>query len=200
MKSIKSVLYRIVLIIVCSLLAKSCVTDYVYKGDKDKIEQRQQMLDDNTFVMADLSSEYTETTVARVIKTYKFNYSFTVDGRAYTDKISLTELPSFPKLKLYYLKEDPNIVSEDPQSEITTENKKGDSITDLLVGIVWGILAALILLSFLGKSYKKEQKTATQLKEPAAANTTTTATQEEEKINKEQERKAKEDPNRFMPK
>lgn len=192
MKSIKSVLYRIVLIIVCSLLAKSCVTDYVYKGDKDKIEQRQQMLDDNTFVMADLSSEYTETTVARVIKTYKFNYSFTVDGRAYTDEISLTELPSFPKLKLYYLKEDPNIVSEDPQSEITTENKKGDSITDLLVGIVWGILAALILLSFLGKSYKKEQKTAIQPKEPAAT--------QEEKIDKEQERKAKEDPNRFMPK
>lgn len=192
MKSIKSVLYRIVLIIVCSLLAKSCVTDYVYKGDKDKIEQRQQMLDDNTFVMADLSSEYTETTVARLIKTYKFNYSFTVDGRAYTDEISLTELPSFPKLKLYYLKEDPNIVSEDPQSEITTENKKGDSITDLLVGIVWGILAALILLSFLGKSYKKEQKTAIQLKEPAAT--------QEEKIDKEQERKAKEDPNRFMPK
>ncbi|WP_435315249.1 hypothetical protein [Cellulophaga fucicola] len=192
MKSIKSVLYRIVLIIVCSLLAKSCVTDYVYKGDKDKIEQRQQMLDDNTFVMADLSSEYTETTVARVIKTYKFNYSFTVDGRAYTDEISLTELPSFPKLKLYYLKEDPNIVSEDPQSEITTENKKGDSITDLLVGIVWGILAALILLSFLGKSYKKEQKTEIQPKEPAAT--------QEEKIDKEQERKAKEDPNRFMPK
>lgn len=192
MKSIKSVLYRIVLIIVCSLLAKSCVTDYVYKGDKDKIEQRQQMLDDNTFVMADLSSEYTETTVARVIKTYKFNYSFTVDGRVYTDEISLTELPSFPKLKLYYLKEDPNIVSEDPQSEITTENKKGDSITDLLVGIVWGILAALILLSFLGKSYKKEQKTAIQPKEPAAT--------QEEKIDKEQERKAKEDPNRFMPK
>lgn len=192
MKSIKSVLYRIVLIIVCSLLAKSCVTDYVYKGDKDKIEQRQQMLDDNTFVMADLSSEYTETTVARVIKTYKFNYSFTVDGRAYTDEISLTELPSFPKLKLYYLKEDPNIVSEDPQSEITTENKKGDSITDLLVGIVWGILAALILLSFLGKSYKKEQKTVIQPKEPAAT--------QEEKIDKEQERKAKEDPNRFMPK
>ena len=60
------------------------------------------------------------------------------------------------------------------------------------MGIVWGILAALILLSFLGKSYKKEQKTEIQPKEPAAT--------QEEKIDKEQERKAKEDPNRFMPK
>ncbi|MCL5246555.1 hypothetical protein M4I21_12090 [Cellulophaga sp. 20_2_10] len=199
MKSFKSVLYRIVLLIVFSLLAKSCVTDYVYKGDKDKIEQRQQMLDDNTFVIADLSSEYTETTVARVVKTYKFNYSFTVDNRFYTDEISLTELPSFPKLKLYYLKDDPNVISKDPQGEIASENKKGDSITDLLVGIVWGILAALILLSFFGKSDKKEQKIATQTKESATTNTTTTAASEE-KIGTKEERKAKEDPNRFMPK
>ncbi|PKB42885.1 hypothetical protein AX016_1060 [Cellulophaga sp. RHA19] len=192
MKKVKSVLYRIVFIIVFSLLAKSCVSDYIYEGDKDKIAERQQMLDDNTFVMADLSNEYTETTLAKVIKTYTFNYTFTVDGRTYTDEISLTKLPNFPQLKLYYLKGDPNIVSKDPQADINSENKKGKSVTDLIVGIVWGVLALLILLSFFGGKKAAEPKEA---KKPIATNTDTRSAEQIEL-----ERKAKENPNRFLPK
>ena len=195
MKKVKSVLYRIVFIIVFSFLAKSCVSDYIYEGDKDKIAERQQMLDDNTFVMADLSNEYTETTLARVIKMYKFNYSFTVDGRTYADEISLTTLPNFPQLKLYYLKENPNIVSEDPQADIDTENKKGKSVTDLIFGIVWGILALLMVLSFFGGKQAPEPKVVQEAKKPIATNTDTRSAEQ-----KEQDRKAKEDPNRFLPK
>ena len=102
-ENLKSLLYKIGFMILFFVLAKSCVSDYVNGGDKDRIVQLEQMINEKTTVLADLSNEFTETTIAKVVKLYKFDYSFLIDQESYSGKVSLNEVPNTNKLKLYYL-------------------------------------------------------------------------------------------------
>lgn len=206
-QKIKSVIYQVAFMILFFALAKSCVTDYVKGGDKDKIAEWEQMIEDHSVVVAELSNEYTETTVARVVKLYDFDYSFELYGQLYTGEITLNKLPNTNQLKLYYLMDNPNIVSADPVKDLESENEKGNSITDLLVGIMWAVFAVLLLLSLLAEIKKKKSNTSTQVK--AKENTVEKKSvilesgnepTEAEKLEKERIRKEKEDPSRFMPK
>ena len=159
-QKIKSILYRIAFVILFLVLAKSCISDYVKGPDEIQISQYEQMLSDDSFVFADLDEHYTKTTIGRSKTTfyYTFNYTFELNGKKYSGKISINELPNSPILKLYYLKSDPSVVSYDPNKGIEDENKKGQSISDLLIGILWGVLSILFLISLLSEIKKYRQK------------------------------------------
>ena len=210
-ENLKSVLYKIVFMILFFILAKSCVSDYVTGGDKDKISELQQMIDENTTIIASLSNEFTETKIAKVVKLYKFDYSFDLNGESYNGKITLNAVPNTNKLKLYYLKENPNIISADPFNDLKSENEKGKSISDLLVGILWGILSIIILISLVTKFKNKKsseipkeeaKKNITRKKAEIIESTKEVTEEERQKIELEKDRirKEKENPNRFMPK
>jgi len=138
------------------VLAKSCVSDYVNGEDENRITELEQMINDKTTVIADLSNEYTETKIAKVVKLYKFDYSFNLNGQSYLGKITLNEIPNTNKLNIYYLADDPSIVTADPYKDLKLEKEKGKSISDLLVGIIWGVLAILLLISLIS-SFKKKK-------------------------------------------
>jgi uncharacterized membrane protein YhiD involved in acid resistance len=206
-ENIKSLLYKIALMILFIVFAKSCVSDYINGSDKEKTSQLNQMIEENTFVQASLSKNYTQTSIAKIVKIYKFDYSFNLNGQEYSGKISLNELPNTNILKLYYLKEDPKIISADPSEELKSENEKGKSISDLLIGILWGILAVLLFISLLSAFKKKKEleNSDNKLNEKKSHLTEIKKdfSEDEKKLNdleKEQIQKEKEDPNRFMPK
>lgn len=208
-ENIKSVLYKIVFMILFFVLAKSCVSDYVSGGDKNHIAELQQMIDENTNIVANLSNEYTETRIAKVVKLYKFDYSFDLNGESYNGKITLNEIPNANKLKIYYLKENPNTISADPFDDLKSENEKGKSISDLLVGILWGILSIITLISLVTSFSKKktpethkEKKKIVRKKNKIIESQKEVTEEEKKKIELEKERirKEKEDPSRFMPK
>lgn len=214
-ENLKSFLYKATFMILFFVLAKSCVSDYVNGGDKNRIVELEQMINDKTTVTADLSNEYTETTIAKVVKLYKFDYSFRLNGQSYTGKITLNEIPNTNRLNIYYLSNDPNIVSADPFEDLKSEKEKGSSITDLLVGIVWGILAILLLISLISgfkkrekpkniesKSVKRNEKRKSEIKKKTIEPVEKISEEEKQRqeIEKERIRKEKEDPTRFMPK
>ena len=162
-QKVKSILYRVLFLILFFVLAKSCASDYFNGADEVKVSQYEQMLSDDSFVYANLDEHYTQTRVAKVIYTYTFDYTFDLDEKAYSGKITISEIPNVPVLKLFYLKSDPNIVSYNPQKSIESEKEKG-ALSDLLVGIIWVILAILTLLSLISeirKASQKQVKTAT---------------------------------------
>ncbi len=210
----KSFLYRIVFMILFIVLAKTCVSDYINGGDEYKISELEQMISENTVVTASLSNEYTESTVASVVKVYKFDYRFNLNGQSYTGKITLNAVPNTSKLNIYYLSDDPSIIAADPYESIAREKEKGSSISELLIGIVWGVLAIILLISLIAtiKSTKtpkdptSETKTApksikTRTKKKAAAPVPEITPEEANlrALEKERIRKEKEDPSRFMP-
>ena len=210
----KSFLYRIVFMILFIVLAKSCVSDYVNGGDEYKISELEQMISENTVVTASLSNEYTESTVASVVKLYKFDYRFDLNGQSYNGKITLNAVPNINQLNIYYLSDDPSIIAEDPYEAIAAEKEKGSSISELLIGIVWGVLAIILLISLIAtikstktpKSPTSETKTVpksikTRTKKKAAAPVPEISPEEERirTLEKERIRKEKEDPSRFMP-
>lgn len=210
-ENLKSILYKIVFMILFFVLAKSCVSDYVTGGDKNHIAELQQMIDENTTVVANLSNEYTETKIAKVVKLYKFDYSFELNGEPYNGKITLNEVPNTNRLKLYYLQENPNTISADPFNDLKSENEKGKSISDLLVGILWGILSIISFISLIsvfrknktsGISKEKPNKNITKKKTKVTEPIKEVTEEEKQKIELEKERirKEKENPNRFMPK
>ena len=214
-ENLKSFLYKTAFMILFFVLAKSCVSDYVNGGDKSRIVGLEQMINDKTSIIADLSNEYTETTIAKVVKLYKFDYSFSLNGQSYSGKITLNEIPNTNRLNIYYLSDDPNIVSADPFEDLKSEKEKGNSISDLLVGIIWGILAVILLISLIS-GFKKREKSKTlenksvKQNEKGKLNIKKKTDEPVEQISKEDKlrkeiekeriRKDKEDPTRFMPK
>ena len=204
-QKIKSILYKIAFVILFLVAAKSCISDYVKGPDKIKISQYEQMLSDDSFVYADLDEHFTQTTIGRSKTTvnYTFDYTFELNEKKYSGKISIRELPNSPVLKLYYLKSDPNIVSYNPKKSIENENKKGQSISDLLVGILWSILAVLFLISLLSeiKTHTKKNINVEVLEKKSYSKRC--ETEEVEQILSQEEKtekKEKENHERFMPK
>ena len=208
-------MFKILFMILFFVLAKSCVSDYVNGGDEHRIEALEQMIKDQTTITADLSNEYTETTIARVVKLYEFDYSFWLDGQSYSGKITLRGIPNTNRLNIYYLSTDPSIVSDDPFEDLKSEKEKGDSISDLLIGVVWGILSFIFLISLLSglmkrqksntddvKVVKREEKRTSKIKKKTAEPLVEVSEEEQQRqeIEKQRIRKEKEDPTRFMPK
>ena len=199
--NLKSTLYKIAFMVLFFVLAKSCVTDYANGGDKQKINNLTKMINDNTFVNADLSNNYTVTTIAKVIKLYKFDYSFKLNDEVFSGKITLNELPNTNKLKLFYLKENPKIVSANPNENLKKENEKGKSISDLLVGIVWGLLSLTLLVSLISK-FKDKKRTINstdEIKIKDVSDEDAMNKEAVERLKREARKKEKEDPKRFMP-
>ncbi len=214
-EKLKSFLYKIIFMILFLFLAKSCVSDYINGGDKNRMAELEQMINDKTTVTANLSNEYTETTIAKVVKLYKFDYSFRLNGQSYSGKITLNEIPNTNKLNVYYLNTDPSIISADPYEALKSEKEKGNSISDLLVGIIWGILSVLLLVSLIygfkkrekpktdkSKLIKRNEKRKSEIKEKTEETVEEISEEEKQRqeIEKERIRKEKEDPTRFMPK
>ncbi len=199
--NLKFTLYKIAFMILFFVLAKSCVTDYANGGDKQKINNLTKMINDNTFVNADLSNNYTVTAIAKVIKLYKFDYSFKLNDEVFSGKITLNELPNTNKLKLFYLKENPKIVSANPNENLKKENEKGKSISDLLVGIVWGLLSLTLLVSLISK-FKDKKRTINstdEIKIKDVSDEDAMNKEAVERLKREARKKEKEDPKRFMP-
>ncbi len=214
-ENLKSFLYKTAIMILFFVLAKSCVSDYVNGGDKNRIVELEQMINDKTTITADLSNAYTKTTIAKVVKLYKFDYSFSLNGQAYSGKITLNEIPNTNRLNIYYLSNDPSIVSADPFEDLKSEKEKGNSISDLLVGIIWGILAVVLLISLISGFKKREKpktlenktvnrnekgKSKIKKKTDEPVEQISEEDKQRREIEKERIRKEKEDPTRFMPK
>lgn len=192
---IKSILVKGALLIILCICAQTCISDYVNGGDEVKIEHLKKMIEDQTIVTADLSENYVETSVLRSVKTYKYDYKFTLDGQNYCGKIVLNGIPNTTKLNLYYLNSNPQIVSQDPYSELKSEQEKG-SISDLIWGILWAIIAMLICISFIRMFMQKKTANAKKEKSTKEPAKESQQVQEEPKAEPQID---KEDPSRFMP-
>ncbi|TVZ22267.1 hypothetical protein JM84_1158 [Dokdonia sp. Hel_I_63] len=198
------------------VLAKTCVSDYINGGDEYKISELEQMISENTVVTASLSNEYTESTVASVVKLYRFDYRFNLNDQSYTGKITLNAVPNTNKLNIYYLSDDPSIIAADPYEAIAREKEKGSSISELLIGIVWGVVAIILFISLIAtikstktpksptsgetKTVPKSIKTRTKKKAAAPVPEITPEEERLRALEKERIRREKEVPSRFMPK
>ena len=158
--TIKDKIGAIVLTIVFSLAAKSCITEYTNGGDKTSISNYEQIVTTNTHTTATFQSEYEEETIkiAHIpMKFYHFKYDFTVDGRGYTGKVTLSSVPTQPTIEVYYLQMDPNFNCTDPKRELEKEKEKNTSKTDLYFGIFWSILALLGIVAIVGLFIKEKE-------------------------------------------
>jgi hypothetical protein len=157
MKKKKSTLDRIytgVTIVVLLALSKGCISDYTKGGDNKAISNYEKMLFDSTIATARLDPEYKEVTVTIMhvpIKSYEFRYKFYVGTESYEGGITYTKLPTKITLPVYYLKDDPNFNSSNPEGALATEKAKNTSRAPLYWGIAWGLLGILLLPGFISE-------------------------------------------------
>ncbi|MBO4370058.1 MAG: hypothetical protein J5808_01695 [Paludibacteraceae bacterium] len=201
---IKSLLIKILLVIILGVLAITFIEKYINEGDKEKISQLNQMIDEHTTVTADLSEHYIKETLFKSITHYKFDYSFDLNGTNYSGKIYLKGVPDTNKLTIYYLSSDPSIVSADPVHDLENE-QDSRSVSSLITGIVLALITGILILSIV-MMFKKDDKTKQAEAEPAPK----TKTVEEKKVAEKpvvrpaeettgEPEMDKEDPRRFMP-
>lgn len=155
----KNKIYAVIAILVCALLSKSCISDYMKGGDKTAIAKYEAMLADNSKTTATLQEQYKEVTVKIMkvpVKTYEFKYDYTVDGRSYTGEHTFSSLPTTTDLEVYYLKSNPWYSVVDPKSKLDSENEKNASKGPLWWGIGWGILGILVLVGFISELKEKK--------------------------------------------
>jgi len=208
-RQIKGLINRIVFIVILFAASKSCLTDYVNGADKTKIEQYQQMIDDKSVVEAKLSESYTERTIKVLkvpIKSYDFSYTFSLENKFYKGDITLKKLPESLYIDLYYLKDNPNITSLNPYDDLENEKEKESSLSNLFWGILWGLIAIGLLLTFIpifgrtkksgaeiNQEEKKRETTYEKSNLIAVKDANSTTIIDEKPIDKE-------DHSRFMPK
>ncbi len=155
---IKGALVQIVLIMLCFVGAKSCGTNYFNGNDPEKIAQYEQMIKDNSFVDATIQDEYTETSIGReAIKTYTFTYDYKINGSDYSIKKVTSSFPPQAQIKVFYLKENPSISTEDPKESIEEEKEKS-SFTSLIMALIFGIVGLLLLASLILPLFSKKTK------------------------------------------
>jgi hypothetical protein len=205
MKSVKAWIYSIIYLVLCFTLCKTCISDYREGADKKKVGYYEKMIADNSVVTAELSSTYKETTIkiARIpVKTYEFDYSFYLAGEPYTGKITLSKLPESRFIKLYYLRENPKIISQNPGSDLKREKEKGTSKANLYWGILFGVLGLLILLGIIGRLLKSPGEKGTKTPKMAKPQKVEVKPVEEKPVEEkvEEPKIDKEDHSRFMPK
>ena len=150
-----SKLFSILGIIFCFSLCKTCISMHNEKGDKDKIANYEKMIATDSKTMAELESEYKETTVkiAKIpVKSYDFNYNFKVNDREFKGSYTTFELPKTTSIEVYYLPENPAVNCLNPQKLLATELEEKSSNSNLYWGIGWGLLAIanvyLVIMDF----------------------------------------------------
>lgn len=198
---VRRFLFKVLLVIISSVLATTCVGDYINGSDKEKVDNLNQMIDEQTTVTAELSEHYEVTKVLKTVTLYKFDYSFSLYGKDYSGKITLRGLPNTNKLTLYYLSSDPSVVSHDPFEDLKAEEKKG-SVMDLLFGLLWAVLAGLFVISAINM-FKRGQSDESEEIEPVASPKVKVVVEEPVEVSKDdttsEPEMDKEDPRRFMP-
>lgn len=155
----KNKISAVIGIIVCIFLSKGCISDYMEGGDKAAIARYEAMLADDSKTTALLHDEYKELTVKIMkvpVKTYDFKYDYMVNGRSYSGRHIFSKLPETQNLEVYYLKSDPSVSCVNPAGKLTSEKEKNTSKSPLYWGIGWGIVAALILVGFIGELREKK--------------------------------------------
>lgn len=206
MKKIKSWIYLAIYLIILFGLCKTCITDHINGSSPSKINNLETMISDNTVVQAKLSNEYKETTIKIMkipVKTYEFDYTFQLDNKTFSDKITLYDLPKSQYIKLYYLKNNPNIVSQNPQADLEEEMKKDTTNANLIWGIIFGILGLLVLIATIGKiskAIKQKQKNIKQETNQSTQKEPIKKPEDTVNLNEEEKKIDKEDHSRFMPK
>jgi hypothetical protein len=152
MKEIFEKLVQLGIIALLFVLCQTCTNDYIEGGDKKAITNYQKMIKDNSSTTGEFESEYKETTIKIAglpVKMYHFKYHFNVDNETYNKDVTLTTLPTSSQTKVFYLKENPNISTLDPQKDLKEEKEKNTSKSSLYWAIGWGVLAVLMLIGFI---------------------------------------------------
>jgi hypothetical protein len=155
----KNKLSAIIGFIICFVLCKGCISDYMKGGDKAAIANYEKMLADNSKTTATLHDEYKEVTVKIMkvpVKTYDFKYDYTVDGRSYTGRHIFSELPKTTDLEVYYLNTDHSYSVVDPKEKLDKEKEKNSSKGPLWWGIGWGVLGILVMINFISELIGKK--------------------------------------------
>lgn len=158
MGKLKDKLSSIVLLVICIVFCKTCTSDYLKGGDNKAISNFEKMIFDNSVVDAQLYPDYKEVTIKVLkipIKTFEFRYHFLLNGTNYEGQHTFqSKLPESEKLKVYYLKSDPNFNAVDPAELLKSEKEKNSSKKDLYWGIGWGVLGLLSLITLFNKEEK----------------------------------------------
>lgn len=161
MTNLKDKIISIVILVLSITCCKQCTSEYIKGGDNKAISNYEKMLFDNSTIEAELYPEYKQTTIKIAglpLKSYDFRYHFDLEGIKYEGKHTFnTNLPKSNRLKVYYLKNDPNFNTQNPKSELETEKEKNSSNSNLYWGIGWGVFSILTLLGVINEFKKKEE-------------------------------------------
>jgi hypothetical protein len=201
MKEVKSWIFRIIYLVLFFALCKTCISDHIEGSSPEKIQNYEKMISDNSMVMAELSNKYKETTIKIMkipIKTYEFDYTFSLDNTSYTGKVSFNKLPESQYINLYYLKGNPKVISKNPESDLKIEKEKSTSNSNLYWGILFGFLGLLVLISTIAELTKKRVIGNPKLKVQVQPEIETVQPEKNE-TKKEEPQINKEDPSRFIP-
>jgi hypothetical protein len=158
MEKIKTGIYSVIGVLLCSFLAKSCFSDYKKGGNKATIQNCEKIIADNSFTTAEFDEEYTEQTIKIMripTKTYIFTFKYQVEGKEYNGSNTYTKMPESDTTKVFYLKSNPTMYYLDPVAELKKEKEKNNSNSALYWGIAWCVLALGALFSLIGL-FKKE--------------------------------------------
>lgn len=164
MKNLGLKITKLLLILVLFTLCKSCTEDYINGPDKGHIADLEKIIADNTVTEAEYFNEYTEKTVKILkvpVKTYVFDYSFTVNNQVYKGTRSLKELPEYTNFPIYYLFEDPEVNTPTPEEDLKLELEKVSSKSNLYWAIGWAVIALFFTFSLI-----KDMKTTLQKNKP----------------------------------
>ena len=152
MKEIFEKLVQLGMIGLCIVFCQTCTNDYIQGGDNKVISNYEKIISENNFTTATYSPIYQESTIKIAgvpIKTYDFDYSFEVDNQRYEGKKTFSKLPNGSQIKVFYLKENPNFNTLNPQSDLKAEKDKNDATGNLYWGIFWGVLTVIMLAGFI---------------------------------------------------
>lgn len=100
------------------------LTNAEEKSVDEKIANANSLIQSGKEVTAVYDSVYTEfKRRGKVLEKY-IKYSFTVDGKLYTDEKTIASVPVESTFMLIYLPSNPDIHSENPQADVETLNKQ----------------------------------------------------------------------------
>jgi hypothetical protein len=149
----------IIVTVIFLAFSRGCISDYIKGGDKEAISNYEKMIADSSVTIGILDSVFTEQTIeiAHIpLKTYEFKYYFKVDDVSYSGKATFDSLPKQSIIKIHYLKNDPGISSTNPKKALYDEKEKETSSSNLIIGIIWGILGILGIFGIVAEFKKKD--------------------------------------------
>lgn len=100
------------------------LTNAEEKSVDEKISKANSLIQSGKEVSAVYDSVYTEFKKRDKVLEKYIKYSFTVDGKLYTDEKTIANVPVESTFMLIYLPTDPNVHSENPQNDLELLNKR----------------------------------------------------------------------------